>query len=320
MKQHQNLKGSLILGLASLIWGMAFVAQSDAATKVPPFLVNGTRSLIGALALFLLLLFQCKKSHQPLFPKDPDARRQTLIGGLVCGVLITVSCNLQQFGLSIYPDGVASEARAGFLTAMYVILVPVISLFMGKKLRLPLICAILISARGIYLLCLSGGLDAIYLGDVLIFLCAISFAFHILAIDRYVGAAGGVRLSMLQFLVCGVLSSLLSFCFEPTQIVWKDLLSAMPQLLYLGIGSTGIAYTLQIVGQKYAEPTVASLTMSLESVFAALGGWLISGNTLTLRELGGCALVFVAIVLAQLPEKKNANFPTKKKTDSSPIP
>ena len=157
---------------------------------------------------------------------------------------------------------------------------------------------------GIYLLCLSGGIDAIYLGDVLIFLCAISFSWHIIAIDHYVDTVGGVRLSMLQFLVCGILSSLLSLCFEGQDVVFSNLLSAAPQLLYLGLGSTGIAYTLQIIGQKYAEPTVASITMSLESVFAALGGWLISGNRLSLRELGGCTLVFVAIVLAQLPPKK----------------
>lgn len=303
MKALKNLKGSLILALAALIWGLAFVAQSDAADKIPPFLVNGIRSFIGAAALLLLLWWQCARSRQPLFSKDRRTLKKTLIGGTVCGILITVSCNLQQVGLTLYPDGVASEARAGFLTALYVILVPIISLFTGKRLRLTLVGAILIAMGGIYLLCLSGGLDAIYLGDVLIFLCAISFSLHILAIDRYVDAVGGVRLSMLQFLVCGILSTILSLLFEGEAIVLDGLLSAAPQLLYLGLGSTGIAYTLQIVGQKYAEPTVASITMSLESVFAALGGWLIAGNRLSLRELGGCTLVFVAIILAQLPEK-----------------
>ena len=305
MKALKNLKGSLILTLAALIWGLAFVAQSDAADKVPPFLVNGIRSLIGAAALFLLLWWQCARNGQPIFPKERQRLRKTLIGGLACGLLITISCNLQQVGLTLYPDGVASEARAGFLTALYVILVPIISVFMGKRLRLTLVGAILISMGGIYLLCLSGGIDAVYIGDVLIFLCAISFSWHILAIDHFVDAVGGVRLSMLQFLVCGILSTLLSLCFEGASIEMQNLFSAAPQLLYLGLGSTGIAYTLQIVGQKYAEPTVASITMSLESVFAALGGWLISGNRLSLRELLGCALVFVAIILAQLPEKKH---------------
>ena len=306
MKSFNNLKGTFILVIAALIWGLAFVAQSDAADTVPPFLVNGVRSFIGASALFLLLWWQCARHHQPLFSKDPQTLRKTLIGGLTCGVLITVSANLQQVGLSLYPDGVASEARAGFLTALYVILVPVITVVMGKRLRVTLISAILISMGGIYLLCLAGGIDAVYLGDVLIFLCAISFSWHILAIDHFVDAVGGVRLSMLQFLVCGILSTLLSLCFEGSQIELQGLLSAAPQLLYLGLGSTGIAYTLQIIGQKFAEPTVASITMSLESVFAALGGWLISGNALSLREIGGCALVFVAIILAQLPEKKRA--------------
>ena len=310
MKILKNLRGSLILTLAALIWGLAFVAQSDAANTVPPFLVNGIRSFIGAAALFLLLWWQCARTHQPLFSKDRQTLRKTLVGGFVCGLLITVSCNLQQVGLSLYPDGVASEARAGFLTALYVILVPLISVFMGKRLRLTLIGAILLSMCGIYLLCLSGGIDSIYVGDVLIFLCAISFSWHIIAIDRYVDAVGGVRLSMLQFLVCGILSTLLSLCFEGGNVEMQGLLSAAPQLLYLGLGSTGIAYTLQIVGQKYAEPTVASITMSLESVFAALGGWLISGNKLSIAEIGGCALVFVAIVLAQLPEKINRSNPT----------
>ena len=310
MKILKNLRGSLILTLAALIWGLAFVAQSDAANTVPPFLVNGIRSFIGAAALFLLLWWQCARTHQPLFSKDRQTLRKTLVGGFVCGLLITVSCNLQQVGLSLYPDGVASEARAGFLTALYVILVPLISVFMGKRLRLTLIGAILLSMCGIYLLCLSGGIDSIYVGDVLIFLCAISFSWHIIAIDRYVDAVGGVRLSMLQFLVCGILSTLLSLCFEGGNVEMQGLLSAAPQLLYLGLGSTGIAYTLQIVGQKYAEPTVASITMSLESVFAALGGGLISGNKLSIAEIGGCALVFVAIVLAQLPEKINRSNPT----------
>ena len=314
MKAFQNLKGSLILTLAALIWGLAFVAQTDAADKIPPFLVNGVRSLIGAAALFLLLWWQCARTHQPLFSKDRQTLRKTLVGGLICGLLVTVSVNLQQVGLSLYLDGVASEARAGFLTALYVILVPVISVFLGKRLRFSLIGAILIATGGIYLLCLAGGFDAVYLGDVLVFLCAISFSFHILAIDHFVDTVGGVRLSMLQFLICGILSTLLSLCFEGSQIELKNLLSAAPQLLYLGLGSTGIAYTLQIIGQKYAEPTVASITMSLESVFAALGGWLISGNALSLRELGGCALVFLAIILAQLPAKKS----TKATTDTPP--
>lgn len=299
MKQHNNLKGSLILGFAALLWGLAFVAQSSAADRVPSFIFNSLRSFIGAAFLFVLLYIVKKRAGEPIFPKDTPSRKTALSGGILCGVLLTVSVNLQQFGLAFYPDGVASEARGGFLTALYVILVPIFSLFFGKRIKLPILAAVAIATVGIYLLCLSGGFEGIYLGDLLIFLCAVSFSFHIMAIDRYADPVGGILLSMLQFLVCGILSGLLSLCTE--EIIWSNILSAAPQILYLGIVSSGIAYTLQIIGQKYAEPAVASLSMSLESVFAALGGWLISGNRLSPREFLGCALVFLAIVLAQLP-------------------
>ena len=149
-------------------------------------------------------------------------------------------------------------------------------------------------------MCLSGGIGGIYIGDLLIFICAVSFSLHILSIDKFVGVTGGVKLSVMQFTVVGVLSSVLALIFERPEL--SNILSAAPQILYLGIMSSGVAYTLQIVGQKYAEPSVASLSMSLESVFAALGGWVISGNTLSARELYGCALVFAAIIAAQLPE------------------
>ena len=299
MKPRNNLKGSLILGTASLLWGLAFVAQSTAADKVPPFVFNSLRSFIGAAFLLALLVIVKRRARQPVFPTDRKARQTALVGGTVCGILLTVSVNFQQFGLAFYPDGIATEARAGFLTALYVILVPILSVFFGKKIGLPVLGAVALATVGIYLLCLTDGLGGIYLGDLLVFSCAISFSFHIMAIDRFAEPVGGILLSMLQFTVCGILSGVLSLFTE--EIVWGNIISAAPQILYLGIVSSGIAYTLQIVGQKYAEPAVASLSMSLECVFAALGGWLISGNRLSPREFLGCALVFSAIVLAQIP-------------------
>ncbi|MBO5294922.1 MAG: DMT family transporter [Clostridia bacterium] len=310
MNKFRNLKGSLILCLASLIWGLAFVAQSDAADKVPPLLFNSLRSFIGALFLLILLLIRSRTSEHPLIPKAPADRKTTLTGGLLCGLFLTVSVNLQQFGITYYPDGVAAEARAGFLTALYVILVPLISVFLGKKIGLPILFSVAIAMVGIWFLCFSDGMGGIYLGDVLVFLCAISFSLHILTIDRYVDAVGGVNLSFWQFLVCGIFSAILSLIFE--EAVWQNILAAAPQILYLGIFSSGIAYTLQIIGQRYAEPTVASLSMSLESVFAALGGWIISGNSLSLFELMGCGLVFCAIILAQIPFSKNERRKIKK--------
>lgn len=300
MKFLNNVKGSAILALAALIWGLAFVAQAQAADLVPPFAFNSIRSFIGAAFLMGLLLIRKAKNKKPIFPTEKAKVKEMLVGGILCGILLTVSVNFQQFGLSVYPDGSASEARAGFITALYVVLVPVVSMFFGKKSGIAVWIAVAVATCGIYLLSLSEGLHNIYLGDVLMLGCALTFTFHILVIDRFGEPVGGMLLSMLQFLIGGILSGLLSLCFEA--VVWENVLAAAPQLLYMGIMSSGVAYTLQIYGQRYAAPPVASLTMSLESVFAALGGWIISGNTLTPREFGGCALVFVAIVLAQLPQ------------------
>ena len=300
MKFLNNVKGSAILALAALIWGLAFVAQAQAADLVPPFAFNSIRCFIGAAALFVALSVKSVKTQKPIFPTEKAKIKEMLIGGILCGIFLAVSVNFQQFGLSVYPEGSASEARAGFITALYVVLVPVVSMFFGKRSNVIIWGAVAVAVCGIYLLSLSEGLHNIYLGDLLMLGCALTFTFHILVIDRYGELVGGMLLSALQFLVAGVISGLLALCMET--IVWENVLAATPQLLYMGIMSSGVAYTLQIYGQRYAEPPVASLTMSLESVFAALGGWIISGNTLTPREFGGCALVFTAIVLAQLPQ------------------
>ena len=299
MKQN-NLKGSLILCTASLIWGLAFVAQSDAADLVPPFTFNALRSFIGAAALFVFYKITNRKRKEGFFPADKALKKQYFLAAAVCGLMLAISVNLQQFGLAAYPNGAAAEARGGFITALYVVLVPVISFFTGKKTSPVIWLSVLVALSGFYLLCLSGGVGGIYLGDLLIFICAVSFSLHILSIDKFVGITGGVKLSVMQFTVVGVLSSILALIFERPEL--SNILAAAPQILYLGIMSSGVAYTLQIVGQKYAEPSVASLSMSLESVFAALGGWIISGNALSVKEFCGCALVFAAIITAQLPE------------------
>ena len=299
--KHNNLKGSLILMTAALIWGLAFVAQSGAASLVPPFTFNALRSFIGAFALYIFNLITNHKDGMKFFPSEKADRKKYYKAAAVCGLCLAVSINFQQFGIAFYPQGVANEARAGFITALYVILVPIFSCFVGKKISSSVWIAVLVAMAGIYMLCFSGGIGGIYLGDVLVFLCAISFTLHIMSVDKYVGITGGVKLSILQFAVAGIISLVLAFIFERSNIVLSNILSAAPQILYLGIMSSGVAYTLQIVGQKYAEPAVASITMSLESVFAALGGWIISGNSLSVREIFGCSLVFVAIVLAELP-------------------
>ncbi len=297
-----NLKGSLILCTAALIWGLAFVAQSGAAGLVPPFTFNALRSFIGAFALYILNLILNAKRKTSFFPTEKEDRKKYLLAAMVCGICLAVSINFQQFGIAFYPKGVASEARAGFITALYVILVPIFSVFFRKKVNLAVWIAVLIALVGVYLLCLSGGIGGIYLGDILVFACAISFSLHIMSVDKFVEITGGIKLSIMQFTVAGVISLVLAVVFEGDAVVLDNILKATPQILYLGIMSSGVAYTLQIVGQKYAEPAVASISMSLESVFAALGGWVIAGNVLSCRELFGCLLVFVAIIVAQLPQ------------------
>ncbi len=304
--KNSNLKGTLLLSVAALIWGLAFVAQSEAAEFVPPFTFNMLRSVIGAGVLYLFWLFSGKKDSKKFFPENPKDKKGYYACALTCGICLSIAINFQQFGISAYPTGVASEARAGFITALYVILVPIFSCFLKKRVGLPVLLGVLIAVAGVYLLCFSKGFSGIYIGDALMFLCTIAFAVHIMAVDRFASEIGGVKLSIMQFCVAAVVSAALAVVFEWEQISLANILSAAPQILYLGIMSSGVAYTLQIVGQKYAEPTVASITMSLESVFAALGGWLISGNSLSLRELLGCTLVFVAILVAQIPRKKCA--------------
>ncbi len=303
--KNNNLKGTVILVVAALIWGLAFVVQNGVSELIPPFTFNALRSLVGAVSLYVFWLFTGKKETKTFFPKEKAKRKEYYLGAVICGICLAVSVNFQQFGIATYPDGVANEARSGFITALYVILVPLFSVFLKKRISAPVWAGVVIAVIGVYLLCFSGGVSGIYFADLLIFLCAISFSLHIMSVDRFVGITGGVKLSVMQFGIVAVISMILGVIFEFDRISLSNIISATPQILYMGVMSSGVAYTLQIVGQKYAEPTVASISMSLESVFAALGGWLISGNGLTIRELFGCALVFFAIVVAQLPSKKD---------------
>ena len=298
--KYKNLKGSLILCFAALLWGLAFVAQTN-ASAVPSFLINCLRSYISVPFLYIVYRIVKRKNPEPVFPKSKSERKTVITGAIICGIFLAISVNFQQFGIAFYPDGAAVEAHSGFITALYVIIVPMFSLFLKRKISPLVWVSVVIALVGFYLLCFKSGLDGFYFADLLVFVCAICFSLHILAVDKFVGAIGGIRLSMLQFLVCGTVSGILSLIFETQNYNGQILLSAMPYILYLGIMSSGVAYTLQIIGQKYAEPAFASLSMSLESVFAAIGGAL-AGNLLSDRELIGCAVVFAAIILAQIPE------------------
>ena len=282
MTKKSNLKGSLILCLAALLWGLAFVVQNRAADKIPPFTFNCLRSIIGALFLFgFMAVMSIKNKDYIIVPKTIN-KKLLLTGGILCGLALAVSTNFQQFGIAAYPDGAPVEARSGFITALYVIVVPILSVFVKKKVPIIVWISALVAICGFYMLCLFEGVGGFYLADMLVLGCTFTFSLHII---------------------------IMALVFELDLINLQNIISVIPEILYMGIVSSGIAYTLQIVGQKYAEPAIASLSMSLESVFAALGGWVISGNALKGNEIIGCILVFAAIVLAQIPEffkKKNA--------------
>ena len=308
MTKKSNLTGSLILCTAALLWGLAFVVQNRAADKIPPFTFNCLRSIIGALFLFgFMAIMSIKNKDYVIIPKAMD-KKLLLTGGVLCGLALAISTNFQQFGIAAYPDGAPVEARSGFITALYVIVVPILSVFVRKKVPLIVWISALVAIGGFYMLCLFEGVGNFYLADVLVLGCTFTFSLHIIVIDKYCDAIGGVRLSAFQFVFAAIISGIMAIIFELDLISLKNIVSVIPEILYMGIVSSGIAYTLQIVGQKYAEPAIASLSMSLESVFAALGGWIITGNALKGNEIIGCILVFAAIVLAQIPDffkKKN---------------
>ncbi len=294
----KNVKGALILLIAAFIWGVAFVAQASAADEVGSFTFNASRSFVATIFLSALVLVRRRGKSDKSIDSVPFGKR-LLIGGALCGVALFAASNFQQAGIAMYPDGVAAAGRSGFLTATYVVMVALTSVFFKKRLHPLVLLAALCTVAGMYLLCLSGGFGGIYLGDVMELICAVCFTVHILVIDRF-SSFDSVKLSLTQFVVSGLLSLVCALIFERPHL--SDVLSSWVPIVYTGLFSSGIAYTLQMVGQKYAEPAVASITMSLESVFSVLAGWLLLNERLSLRELFGCALVFAAVLIAQTPE------------------
>lgn len=288
--------GSLMLLLAAIIWGSAFVAQSMGMDHIGPFTFQAVRSLMGAVALLpVIFLFEKQRKSKP--ENDQEAHFQTkdlLLGGVLCGLVLFVAINLQQFGLLYTTPG-----KAGFLTAMYILIVPIYGLFLGNKPPASLWVSVLIAAIGLYLLSVTEEFT-ISPGDILLILCAFAFAGQIMLIDHFVEKANGIKLCSLQFFVCGLLSLAAMFLFEQPKIT--SIINALGPLLYAGVLSSGVAYTLQILAQKTTPPALASLLMSLESVFAVLAGIIVLGQVPSVRELLGCALMFVAILVAQRAE------------------
>ena len=285
--------------LTAFIWGVAFVAQSVGMDYIGPFTFNCVRSIIGGLILIPLILILRKADKTERSETEAKAyKKNTILGGICCGVALCVASSFQQFGIMYTTVG-----KAGFITALYIIIVPILGIFIGKRVAPIIWVSSIIAVAGFYLLSISGQVS-ISKGDILVLICAVLFSVHILIIDYFSPKGDGVTISCIQFLTCGILCGICMFLFETPQIA--DVLAAYLPILYAGVMSCGVAYTLQIVGQKNMDPTVASLILSLESVFSVLAGWVILGQGLTTKELIGCGLVFAAVLLAQMPEKKKS--------------
>lgn len=309
----QKIQSSLILLLTASIWGVAFVAQSVGMDYVGPFTFNAVRSIIGGIVLIPCIFLLDKILEKEKRPRkenlkiintnsakeknNPEEQSILLIGGICCGTLLCLASNFQQIGIQYTTVG-----KAGFITACYIILVPIFGIFFGKKIGKAIWLSVILAVIGLYLLCMSGSLS-LNKGDFFVLCSAFLFALHILVIDYFSPKIDGVKLSCIQFFVCGILSSIPMFLFEHP--VFSTFILAWKPILYAGILSCGVGYTLQIIGQKNMNPTIASLILSLESCISVLAGWLILHQKLSLREVLGCVLMFTAILLAQLSQKDN---------------
>lgn len=291
----KKLFHSFLLLITAMIWGFAFVAQSVGMNYVGPYTFNCVRSLIGAATLVPVILIFGNRNRTRR--KRKNNNESVVIGGICCGLCLFGGMTLQQIGIQY-----TSAGKAGFITACYIVLVPVFSfLFMGRRNKETIWIGVLLGVAGLYLLCVKGSFH-VGKGDIYVLLCAMMFTFHILVIDYFNTKADPVRMSCVQFLVCGVISGILMFTFETPDADF--ILRAWKPILYAGVLSTGIGYTLQMIGQKGLNPTLASIIMSMESVFSVVGGYLILGQKFTTREIAGCILMLLAIILAQIPSEE----------------
>ncbi len=288
-----SIRYSLLLFLAAFIWGVAFVAQSVGMDYMGPFTFNGVRFLIGGIVLLPVIWYRDKNGKEK--EQEGSDRRELLRGGICCGVVLCVASLLQQIGIQYTTVG-----KAGFLTTLYIIIVPVCGIFLHKKIGAKIWTGAVIAVIGMYLLCISGEFS-ISRGDGYVLLCAVVFSGHILVVDYFSPKMDSIKLSCLQFLTSGIICTALALILEKPAL--SALLAGWMPILYAGVMSCGVAYTLQVVGQKKVEPTIASLLLSMESVVSVLAGWVLLGQKLSGRELFGCFLVFIAVILVQIPEK-----------------
>lgn len=325
----KTLQGMLFLFIATWAWGVAFVAQSVGTGYMNAFAFNCIRNFIGAAVLVPVIIFRERKSlsdsnspRQKLmetndFSKIQEAPRQNkrfipplLLGGIVCGTALCISANFQQLGIEYSTVG-----KSAFITTLYIVFVPILGIFLKKKVPFGTWIGVILSLIGLYLLCMKNEVFFIGQGDIYLLLCAFCYSIQILLVDYFVQKTDPIKLSALEFLFCGIFSGIgMLFTEIPS---WSNIIGSAIPLLYAGAVSTGIGFTLQVVGQKHVPASIASLIMSLESVIAALAGWVLLHEILSRKELFGCGLVFVAIIITQLPlEKIKYKIRRKKETPS----
>lgn len=295
---NRQFKGSIYLLICSFFWGMCFAAQDSAMNHIGPFTFVFMRSIITFFVLLCITPLINRISGEKDSSESASLKDHIRIG-ILLGCILVLASVLQQIGL-IY----TTSAKSGFVTALYIVIVPLLGLFLKKRVGLPVWCGVILSVVGLYLLCVQSDLS-INIGDAITLASALAFSFHILLIDRFGGKLNSFRLSTIQFATCAVVAGIVTFIVEDPDP--RAIMACIGSILYAAVFSGAIGYTFQIIGQKYTDPTLASLIMCLESVFAALGGWIILGQTLIPKEILGCVLMLAASMVAQLPEKRKNN-------------
>lgn len=280
--------------MAALIWGTAFVAQSVSADLVPPFTFNTVRSAVAIVpAGIMLAVFTAVQKRRGTYERPSGGMRSLIIGGICCGTVLCVASSFQQTGL-----GETDAGKASFITALYIVLVPLLGLLFKRRTGITTAISVAIAVVGMYLLCIGEDFS-VQGSDMYVLVCALCFAVHILVIDYFAPKTDGIALSLVQFIVCAIESGILAVFFERPSL--DGIIASLGSILYVGIFSSGVAYTLQILAQKGSDPTVVSLLLSLESVFGALAGAIILHEVMSGREYLGCVLMLCAVMLAQIP-------------------
>lgn len=302
MAKKMRILGPVLLVSAAMIWGLSFVAQKHGMEYVDGFTFNGIRSLIGGIVLLPVIFIRSKKNPIRLSPAEKkQSRKDNVKGILIVGTMLCIGSNLQQFAFDYIEPG-----KVGFITALYMLLVPLIS-FIAYKKKQPVTTwiGVLLGVGGLYMICMGGSASfSLGKGEILALLCSIAFALHIIVIDKFASKMDCIVLSCGQYFVTGIVSCILMFIFEKPDI--NGIMQAAVPILYAGIMSCSCAFTFQIIGQKYTDPTLASMLLCLESVFSVIFSFIILGERMTTIEYIGCAVMFTAIIIAQLPAKKKA--------------